>query len=168
MTNQTPKRARLTWIIPVLLGIGTVIGCGALYRTFHHPIPIQIVEEARALSVDPAQLNDVSQLDKTLFDKKYISPAEWSRYESYATGSNLVFKRKLARHLNFTQGSVHEQRARSIMKQLLSDSDPNTRANALLSLRHFNDPSWREVAKQFLTDPEAPPRKMGTALLQKG
>ena len=63
---------------------------------------------------------------------------------------------------------AYEQRAHSIMKQLLSDSDPNTRANALLSLRHFNDPSWREVAKQFLTDPAVSPRKMGTALLQKG
>lgn len=167
MARQTSFRDQLGWVVPVLLGLATVVVCGVVYRATHRPISPRIVDEARALSIDASQLNDVSQLDTKLFEKKPLTADEWSRYKAYATGSNLVFKRKLARHLSATLGSKYEPYARSIVKELIRDADPQTRANALISLRKFDDPSWREVARQFLTDPAVPPRQMGATFLEQ-
>lgn len=165
--EQTSLHARLRWIVPLLLGFITVVICGIVYRAAHRPIPANIIEEAQALSVDPAQLDDVEQLDSKLFNKQQLTTEEWNRYQNYAMGSNLVFKRKLARHLCAARGSRYEQSARSLVWKLIRDEDSETRANALISLRIFQDPSWREVARQFLTDPAALPRKMGATMLEQ-
>jgi hypothetical protein len=150
----------------MLLGVTTLLGAGLIYRATHKPIPARILTEARALSVDPTQLADLSQLDAKLFAKAPLTAEEWARYKAYATGPNLVFKRKLARHLNAAMGSAHEQEARSLVKELIADPDPETRACALISLRKFADPSWKDVAQKFLSEPSETPREMAASLLE--
>lgn len=168
MTRRTFSQTRIAWGVPMVLGVGAVFLGGLFYRANHRPLPANIVVEARALSVDPLQLDEIVQIETKLFAKKPLTQAEWERYRTYATGSNLVFKRKLARHLCAAQGSTFEQEALSLVKNLLSDSDPQTRACALISLRKFADPTWRDVAKRFLSDPADAPRQMGAAMLQDG
>lgn len=167
--NSTKSNVnRRPWFISVVAGVVTVVGFATVYRATHRPIPSQILQQAKALSVDPSQLNDLSQIDSKFFDKKPVTPDEWQRYAGYATGSNLVFKRKLARHLCAAQGSAFEASARAIIALDVKDPDPDTRANALISLHHLNDPAWRDVARQFLTDPAASPRKMAAVMLAQG
>jgi hypothetical protein len=148
-------------------GVVTIIGGTLLYRATHKPIPAKVLAEARSLSVDPTQLADLDQLDDKLFAKTPLSDEEWARYKACATGSNLIFKHKVARHLCATMGSTREQEARSLVNTLIADPDPQTRACALISLRKFGDPQWREVARRFLSDSSSAPREMGAAMLRQ-
>lgn len=160
-------KLHLRWLVPVMAGFMTLIVCLLAYRSIHKPISPGVIQEAKMLGVSPVQLNDINQLDNKMYDKRTVTVAEWERYKSYATGSNLVFKRKVARHLSFAMGSSHEQEAHDIARALIRDVDPETRANALIPMRKFEDPNWRDIARRFLSDPDKAPRKMGATMLQQ-
>ncbi len=158
---------RGTWLVPLVLGVLTMVAVGVAYHNLHKAIPPSMIEEARILSVDPVRWNDIQEIDVKLFDKRAITDAEWGRYRSYATSSNPVFTRKIARHLSAAGGTRYADEAHRLAKSLVVSNDPQTRANALISLRKFNDPEWQQIARRFLSDPSEPARKMGAAMLGK-
>ncbi len=155
------------WLVSVTLGFLTIVTLVIVYREIYRPIPAEIIQEAKVYSVSPYQLNDIDQIEAKLFSKQSVSAAEWKRYSAYAMGSNLIFKRKIARHLCGARGSMYSQSALNMTKQLIDNHDPQTRANALISLKVFNDPTWQNVAKSFLNDPNPAPRKMAQDLLEQ-
>lgn len=138
-----------------------------VYRDTHKPIPAEITREAKIFDVSPYQLNDIDQIEAKLFGNEPVSAAEWKRYSNYAMGSNLVFKRKVARHLCAARNTKYSQSALSMTRQLIDSSDPQTRACALISLKVFNTPDWQNVAKSFLNDPNPAPRNMAQNLLSQ-
>lgn len=156
----------MTWFVPVLLGFATVILVSVLYSRTHPIISARILYEAKMLSVDPIQYNELQTLDILLF-KHTLTAEQWQRYKGYALGSDLVFKRQTAKHLCGTRGYRYEQEALTLTKTLVTDADPSTRANALFSLSKFADPSWKENAQQLLADPSPAPRKMAALLLDR-
>ena len=167
MIKHTLSTKHLPWILPVILGSVTVIIGAAIYHATHKPIPTATIREARSLAVDPGKLNDINQIDAKLFGKQPLTNEEWDRYKSYATGTTHVFKEKAARHLCAARGSIHEQEAHDLVRTLIADRDPQIRASALISLHNFDDPSWRDTARQFLSDPDKIPRHIASLMLRQ-
>jgi hypothetical protein len=163
--NKARNSKQLKWAIPVGLGLVLVLGVGLLYRFTHPPLPPDIVQQAHSYGLAPQELYDARRLDQKLFAKK-LSPAEWQRYVDYAN-QNSALRHMVARHLSATQGTPYEAQARKLMAQFLEDKDPLTRAAALISLRNFHDPSWRNVAQRFLADPNPFVHDMAASLLQE-
>ena len=105
-------KSNITKFVPVIFGFVIVILGGILYSRTHRPIPAQILYEAKMFAVDPGQYNELHLLDVNIF-KQSLTEDEWECYKSYATGSNLVFKRQAARHLSAARGRRYEQEALS-------------------------------------------------------
>lgn len=168
MTELKIKGKAPSWLLPVALGVILVTTIGVIYRVTKNRIPRNVVKEAESLDVDPARWNDMLLIDKKLFAKQALTDEEWRRYTLFATGSDVALKEMAARHIFTTIGTSHESESRAILNRLADDPNITIRASALISLREFHDPSWKNRAFQLQRSSDKHARGIATALLKKG
>lgn len=156
------------WVIPFCASLVVVIAGWLMWRRSHPPLDPVIVRRAEEVGANPQDLAETFQLMQEAEDKHSLPAAKWQRLKQLLASDNYRIQSQALSVMMLMGSSPYRVEILSLSKPFLQDSRWQLQDGALILLRRFNDPSWRDESTKRLNSPDENIRSNARVQLRLG